>query len=93
MHRGIIEQLRCNRTAEISPPAFYRQVRLAARMLTVGVDTAAAVVNLHMVTRAGLQLCSSCQSRTTVPETVPDEEAISFEIYKDGSHDAFNDRP
>lgn len=31
-------------------------MRPAARMLTVGVDTAAAVVNLHMVTRAGLQL-------------------------------------
>ena len=46
-----IEQLRCKRAAEISPPALSRQVRLAARMLTVGVDTAAAVVNLHMVTR------------------------------------------
>lgn len=37
-------------------------MRPAARMLTVGVDTAAAVVNLHMVTRAGLQL----QRRETV---------------------------
>lgn len=32
-----------------------------ARMLTVGVDTAAGVVNLHMVTRAGSPLWSSCQ--------------------------------
>lgn len=77
MHRGIIEQLRCKRPAEISPPALYRQVRLAARMLTVGVDTAVAVVNFHMVTRAGLQLCSSCQSRATVAETVSEESTLS----------------
>lgn len=40
---------RWQRAAEISPPA--GQVRLAALMLTVGVDPAAALVNLHMVTR------------------------------------------
>lgn len=44
-------QLRCERAAEISPPALYGQVRPAALMLTVGVDTAAAVMTLHMVTR------------------------------------------
>ncbi len=45
---GGTEQLSCNRAAEISPPALYRQVRPTACVLTVGVDTAAAVVNLHM---------------------------------------------
>lgn len=93
MHRGVTEQLRCERPVEISPPAFCRQVRLAARMLTVGVDTAAAVVNLHMVTRAGLQLRNSCQSRATVPETVSAEEVIGFEMCQHGSRDAFNDGP
>lgn len=34
--------------AETPPPANYGQVRPAALMLTAGVDTAAAVVNLHM---------------------------------------------
>lgn len=63
-NRQYTEQLRCKRAVEISPPALHRQVRPAARVSTVGVDTA-AVVNLHIVTRAGLQLRRSCRSCVT----------------------------
>lgn len=45
---GNMEQLGRKRAAEISPSALYGQVRLEASMLTVGVDIAAAVMNLHM---------------------------------------------
>lgn len=53
-----VEQLRYKRAAEVLPRVHYEQVRRAALVLTVGVDTAATVDNLDTVTRAGVELYS-----------------------------------
>ena len=91
------EQLRCKRAAELSTQQ--RQVRPAALMLTVVVDTA-AVVNLHMVTRAGWTRQSSRWTRVKAPETSHNEAnsetdrgSLIFHITcrNFGRHDSFTD--